>query len=588
MENSIDAGATHIKLVIQEAGKKLIQVIDNGKGMSPTDARMCLERHATSKIRNAEDLFYITTMGFRGEAIASVVAVAQCEVKTKQRSDELATYLKVEGSKVLRQEPCTGSNGTTITVKNLFFNIPARRKFLKKNAIENRHIIDQFERIALVHPDIEFEFYQDNELIFHIKPGTFRQRLVAVFGKNYNDRLVPVNESTDIVTIKGFICKPEFARKTRGEQYFFVNGRFIKNHYLHHGVQQAFEELIPKGFHPSYFLQLECDPSTIDINIHPTKTEIKFEDEKSVYAIIRSAVKKALGEHNIAPSLDFNRETSFDQLEQTNEISPPGISVNPEFNPFDTTSTSNGSRKMDYSAINPSYSTPVDHWESLIDQSPTEVQTDIDFKNMDGEFIVHSEAVQTEQSEEQSESKIFQLHHQLILIQIKSGLMMIDQQRAHERILFDRYLGMLANENGPIQQLLFPQNIDLNAVDADLLNELLPQLRCMGFDIEEFGKNAFIVRGMPAEVSGNDAKTLLESILENYKLNDTQLKVDARVNLALSLAQNAGIKKGRKLEKIEMQNLVDELFACETPNYDPSGKSIIQTLKMDELIKRFE
>lgn len=591
LENSIDAGATEVKLIVEDAGKGLIQVIDNGKGMSPTDIRMCLERHATSKIKNAEDLFHITTMGFRGEALASIVAISEAEIKSKRSNDELANIIKVAASKVTKQEPCTSANGTSISIKNLFYNIPARRKFLKKNAVEGRHIIDQFERIALVHPDVKFQFYQDGSELFHLEAGSFRQRLVAVFGKNFNDRLVPVKETTDIVSIKGFICKPEYARKTRGEQYFFANNRFIKNHYLHHAVQQAFEELIPKGYHPSYFLKLDLDPSSMDINIHPTKTEIKFEDEKAVYAIIRSSVKKALGEHNITPSLDFNRETSFDQIEKDKKLGLPGISVDPEYNPFNERKKASGIiRKMDYSAVNPAYSTPVDHWENLIQNNDEDLQPSIEFETLENEFEQNASLVSSSETDTSSapEDKIIQLHNRFIIIQIKSGMMIIDQQRAHERILFERYLGQLAQGSGQAQQLIFPENIDLNPNDADLLNELLPQLRCMGFDIDEFGKNAFIVRGMPSEIKKANALDVIDGVIGNYKLNDTELKLDGRVNLAYSLAQKSAVKSGRKLDKPEMQMLIDELFACENPNYNPAGKRIIQNQSLEQLLKSFE
>ena len=582
LENSIDAGATEIKLIVEDAGKGLIQVIDDGKGMSPTDIRMCLERHATSKIKNAEDLYYITTMGFRGEALASIVAVSEAEIKSKRADDELGNLVKVHASKVLKQEPCSGSKGTSISIKNLFYNIPARRKFLKKNSIENRHIIDQFERIALVHPDVKFQYYQEGEELFHLQNGTFRQRIVSIFGKNFNDRLVPVTESTDIVSVSGFICKPEYARKTRGEQYFFANNRFIKNHYLHHAVQHAFEELIPKGHHPTYFLKLDLEPSAMDINIHPTKTEIKFEDEKAVYAIIRSSVKKALGEHNITPSLDFNRETTFDDA-VTGDAGIPGISVNPDYNPFDNTKKSSGSRKMDYSAVNPAYSTPVDHWESLLKNNPEEVQSHVDFEELENEFVQNTELVKSGEQDSNStaDEKIIQLHNRFIIIQIKSGMMLIDQQRAHERVLFERYLGQLAQGSGKAQQLVFPENIDLNPNDADLLKELMPQLRCMGFDIDDFGKNSFIVRGLPSDIVQPNCPEIIDGVLANYRQNDTELKLDARVNLSYSLAQKNAIKTGRKLDKIEMQMLIDELFACENPNYNPAGKKIIVSQSLE-------
>ncbi len=585
MENAIDSGADQITVVIKNAGKNLIQVIDNGSGMSSSDVRMSVERHATSKINQAEDLFRIKTMGFRGEALASIAAVAQCELKTRQSDSDVGTCLIIEGSEVKNQEPCNHNVGTSVAVKNLFFNIPARRKFLKSNSVESKHIIDQFERIALIYPEVQFRLYADDNELFHLVKGNYRQRIVAIFGKNFNDRLVPVAEESNIITLEGFIGKPEHARKTRGEQYFFVNDRFIKNNYLHHAVTAAFDELIPEKYHPSYFIRFKCDPSFVDINIHPTKTEVKFEDDKSVYAILRSSVKKALGEHNIAPTLDFNRETAFDQPSNPRDIVPPSISVNPEFNPFEASPKTTGSGSVQVPRRE-----SIKNWETLY---PDQVmsQQEVATGHFEGEEnpITQKELSGMDQdSPIQSDTKFFQLHNRYILSQIKSGVMIIDQQRAHERILFEQFLHALAHRMGSSQQSLFPVTLEYAAGESELIRGFLPELNQLGFDIEEFGKNTFIVRGVPAEVSDQDAQDLLDGIIENYQLNAQELKLDARINVAFSLAQKGAIKRNRPLESKEIQNLIDSLFACENPYSTPSGKMVITTLYMDELNKRFD
>ncbi|UTW61099.1 DNA mismatch repair endonuclease MutL [bacterium SCSIO 12741] len=591
MENAIDAGADQITVVIKNAGKNLIQVIDNGSGMSPTDLRMSIERHATSKINDAQDLFRIRTMGFRGEALASITAVAQCEIKSRQADTDIGTCLMIDGSEIKSQEPCSHNQGTSIAVKNLFFNIPARRKFLKSNSVESKHIIDQFERIALIYPAVQFRLFSDDNELFHLNKGNYRQRIVAIFGKNYNDRLVPMAEESNIISLEGFIGKPENARKTRGEQYFFVNDRFIKNNYLHHAVTAAFDELIPEKYHPSYFIRFTCDPSFVDINIHPTKTEVKFEDDKSVYAILRSSVKKALGEHNIAPTLDFNRETAFDDLTNRTEVVPPSITVNPEFNPFESKSanTSFGGSSGGGSMSMPKKQS-IDNWETLYPET-TLTQQEVAGMPMEEEEtrITQKEISGLDQENPlQTDKKFFQLHNRYILSQIKSGVMIIDQQRAHERILFEQFLHALAHRQGTSQQSLFPVTLEYAAGESELIRGFLPELNQLGFDLEEFGKNTFIVRGVPAELSDQDAQELLDGILENYQLNAQELKLDARVNVAFSLAQKGAIKRNRPLEPTEIQNLIDSLFACENPYATPSGKLVITTLYMDELNKRFD
>lgn len=576
VENSIDAGSSDIKLIVKDAGRTLIQVVDNGSGMSETDARMCFERHATSKIKKADDLFSINTKGFRGEAMASIAAIAHVEMKTRKEKDELGTLIYIEGSEVKLQEPCQHPQGTGIQVKNLFYNVPARRNFLKSNQVEFRHIIEEFQRVALPHPEISFSLYHNENEIFRLDKGGFRQRIVGVFGNNFNERLVPVEEKTNIIQLSGFVGKPEFARKTRGEQYFFVNKRFIKSAYLNHAVQAAFEELIPGEHYPSYFLMMEVNPATIDINIHPTKTEIKFEDEKAIYAIIRSAIKQSLGKYHVAPTLDFDREASFDlPFDSNRQIKPPVIHFNANYNPFNTP----GSTQAASSDKN-----NVKHWERLYPQQSdfsAEVAAPV---KKEEKFLPDWNKIIAE-SEKKS---CYQLHNTYILSPIKSGMIMIDQQRAHERVLYEHFISLLESREGTSQQLLFPQTINFNAADAGLINELLEDIKALGFDINLFGKDAFVVNGIPAGISENESKEILEGVLENYKNNLTEIKLDSRENLARAMAKKLGIKKGKHLAGEEMNNLIDQLFACNMPYSSPSGKPTLITLTLDDLEKKFQ
>jgi DNA mismatch repair protein MutL len=580
LENAVDAGADDITLIVKEAGSTLIQVIDNGKGMSITDARMSLERHATSKIESADDLFHLRTMGFRGEALASIVAVAQCELKTKKLEEELGTRIVVEGSEIITQEPCTGQPGTSVMVKNLFYNIPARRKFLKSKAVENRHIIDQFERVAIIYPDIKFTFVQDETTLFKLERGTLRQRIVAIFGKNYNDRLVPLSEETSLVNLTGFVCKPEFARKKRDGQFLFVNQRFIKSNYLHHGILSAYEELLPKGMHPSYFIHLECDPESIDVNIHPTKTEIKFEEEKSIYAILRSTVKKALGEHNIAPSIDFNRETAFDHIPQNKEVVEPKITVNPDYNPFE----SSGAKKRDYSSAGQPFERPkTSQWETLVKAEPQLVQQDLNFESLEKEF-----EIEPSESGQRLDYKVLQIDGKYIISPLKSGLIVVHQRRAHERILFERNLRALAMNQGLSQKSLFPETLEFSAKQSQVLQSLLEDFHLLGFEMEEFGKNTFIVRAVPTHVGSIPCSELIEDILQSFEENEQKLELKTHVNLAYSMARKESITSGRKLNSAECVALLDELFACENPHTSISGKPIVYNLGLDELNKRFD
>lgn len=581
MENALDAGATSITLIVKDAGKTLIQVIDNGCGMSETDARMSFERHATSKIKKADDLFAIRTMGFRGEALASIAAIAQVELKTKRIGDELGVKINIEGSEVKNQEACLCPEGSSLSIKNLFYNIPARRNFLKNDSVELRHIIDEFQRVSIPNPHIAFSLHHNATEVFHLEPGSLKQRLMAIFGSSYNTRLVPVEEDTSIVKIKGFVIKPEFAKKTRGEQFFFLNKRFIKNAYLHHAVQSAFEELLPKDSFASYFLLLDVDPKTIDINIHPTKTEVKFEDEKTVYAFLRSAIKKSLGQFNISPSIDFNQETHLYNMPLKpidGIIRQPTIKVDPTFNPFKTDSAPNY-KSSESSVSNRS------NWEKMYSRH-ADNQLEFEIKK-DDEVQQTVNPDWDNQFHESNKKLTYQLHNKYVLSHIKTGFMVIDQQGAHERILYERVLEKFEKHKSSTQQELFPKTIELNATDFALVKELQTEIKEIGFDIREFGKNTYVIHGVPADTVNYDSSELLEGLIENYKQNLQELKSNKRENLARSMARNMSIKSGKALTQEEMNNLIDELFACKMPYSTPGGKPTISTFSIDELDKRF-
>jgi DNA mismatch repair protein MutL len=590
LENAIDAGADTISLVIKDAGKALIQVIDNGFGMSETDARLSFERHATSKIKSAADLFNIETKGFRGEALASIAAIAQVELKTRVEGNDLGTQIVVEGSKVKEQEVCSTAKGTSFSVKNLFFNVPARRNFLKSNPVEIKHIIEEFQRVAMVHADIAFSMYNNGNEVFNLKKGSFRQRIVGIFGEKTNQKLVPVEENTDIVSIAGFVGKPEFAKKTRGEQYFFVNDRFIKNAYLNHAVQNAFDQLLSKDQFPSYFLKLYIDPAKIDINIHPTKTEIKFEDERSIYAIIRTAVKQALGKHNIAPTLDFEQESSFNVplMRSSDTIKVPTIKVNKDYNPFETKTVSPGSRSI----IDRSQSKQSsENWESLytdFEKDSTEILGN-QSQNEEQQVISPDWNSNEDTTVVESDKKtLIQLHAKFILAQLKSGSLIIDQERAHTRILYETYIQNFAKGKGMTQQLLFPETIDFTSADAELINELQTEVKQLGFDFEKMGKSSFVVSGVPVELKDPNIKKIIEGLLEQFKMNESELKLKKHENLAISMARSASIRSGKKLSYEEMKALVDELFSCEMPYSLPNGKPTIITLNLEDLNQQFD
>jgi len=582
MENALDAGSTQIKLIAKDAGKTLIQIIDNGCGMSETDARMSFERHATSKIRKADDLFAILTMGFRGEALASIAAIAQVELKTKRIGDEVGVKIDIEGSEVKNQEATNCQDGTSIAVKNLFFNVPARRNFLKTDTVELRHIIEEFQRVAIPNPQVAFTFHHNNTEVFNLPVGNLKQRLMGVFGNSYNTRLVPVEENTEIVKIKGYVIKPDFAKKTRGEQFFFLNSRFIKSAYLHHAVQSAFEQLLPNDSFASYFLLLDVDPKTIDINIHPTKTEVKFEDEKAIYAFLRSAIKKSLGQFNIAPSLDFNQEAHLYNmpLKPVDGIyKQPTIKVDPNYNPFKI-DTPYGNKSSERDLSNRT------NWEKMYSRH-ADNQLEFEIKKEEET----QQTINTDWDNELHESNLkssYQLHNKYILTHIKTGFMVIDQQSAHERILYERILDAFDKNKSASQQELFPKTIELNTADFALVKELHSEIQSLGFDISEFGKNTFVIHGIPADTINFDSVNLLEGLIDNYKQNLLELKSNKRENLARSMARNMSIKSGRALTQEEMNILIDELFACKMPYSTPSGKPTITTFSSEDLDRRFK
>lgn len=573
MENSIDADSTQIDLLVKNAGKTLIKVIDNGTGMSETDARLSIERHATSKIRKVDDLFSLRTMGFRGEAVPSIAAVSRMEIKSRKKDTELGTHLILEGNDLISQEACQCKIGTQISIKDLFFNIPARRNFLKSNTVEYRHILEEFIRLALANPTVGMSLNNDGNEIYRLPASNYRQRIVNIYGKRYNERLVPIEESTDIVKISGFVGKPEYARRTRGDQYFFVNGRFIKNAYLNHAIQQAYEELIPSDQFAAYYVRLEIDPSKIDINIHPTKTEIKFEEERSIYAILRTAVRQALGKHNLTPSLDFEQEQSFSSLPKKGEAIPiPQIKVNPDYNPFQEQKKERKQADIHFPFKREERSSK--QWEKLYEAPKVDEQT-------------KAEAVE-DLSSRDSGIEIMQLHKRYILSHLKSGFILIDQERAHQRILFEKFKEIMDKGDGPSQQLLFPVNIDLSANDYALIQSLNSDLKKLGFEINEFGKNSIIVQGIPAEAPNAEPTALIEGMLEAYKNDEQELKNQSREKLVFALAKKSSIKSGQKLGQEEMQNLIDELFATSMPYSLPNQKPIIVTYSLEELDKQFK
>lgn len=583
MENAIDANASIIKLIIKDAGKTLVQVIDNGKGMSTTDARLSFERHATSKIRTADDLFHLNTKGFRGEALASIAAIAHVELKTKQDQDEVGNRIIIEGSTIISQEVIVTPAGTSISVKNLFYNIPARRNFLKSNTVELRHVCDEFHRVALAHPSISFVMYNNGSESFNLPISNYRQRIVNIFGNKTNEKLVPVEEVTEVLKISGFVGKPEYAKKTRGEQYFFVNNRFIKSPYLNHAISSAFEGLLKSGNHPSYFLNLAVNPETIDINIHPTKTEIKFDDEHTLYALLRSAVKHSLGQFNIAPILDFERDPNLDTPYNfsNNASSIPNIEVDRNFNPFKETYTS-GKQTTAFRKQT------VNNWDGLyVGLESKGTKTNLDFSE------VHFESEETTMSAFGEDNKIeqskttYQLHNKYIVSTIKSGMLVIDQHRAHQRILYEDFLKNLTVREGVSQQLLFPLKLHFSSQEIDIILQLKEDLEHTGFVFSDITDETIEITGVPVTVPESEVSIILEQLIGDVENEVPDAHFSPTDLLAKSMSKSLAIKIGQSLQKDEQEHLVNKLFACKEPNVSPTNRTTFITMSVDELDKKF-
>jgi DNA mismatch repair protein MutL len=583
LENAVDAKASDIKLIVKEAGKTLVQVIDNGLGMNTTDARLCFERHATSKIRQAEDLFDLHTKGFRGEALASIAAIAHVEMKTKQDQEELGSHIVIEGSKLVTQDVAVLPKGTSFAVKNLFFNIPARRNFLKSETVEFRHVMDEFQRVAMAHPSISFTLIHNGSELYNLPSSNYRQRIVNIFGGKTNEKLVPVSEETELINITGFVGKPEFAKKSRGEQFFFVNDRYIKSAYLHHAIMSAYEGLLKEGNQPSYFLYLQVPPHTIDINIHPTKTEIKFDDEHSLYAILRSAVKHSLGQFNVAPVLDFERDSNLDTPYQykDKEADFPTIQVDSSFNPFATDKpaakslSSFGSYKRETSSAS---------WESLyvgLKQETQELE----------QFSFESEEVTgklfDDEVEETKSSSTYQIHKKYIVSAIKSGMLVIDQGRAHQRVLYEQFLTSITVQKASSQQLLFPLELYFSSEEMVLLKELQSSLENTGFVFDVFKSDSVQISGLPILMAESEVSIVLEELINNLQNEIPESSFSQSDSVAKSMAKSMAVKTGTYLSVKEQENLVNSLFACKDPNVSPFQKPTFITLTVEDLDKRF-
>ena len=579
LENAVDAKATDIKLIIKDAGKSLVQVIDNGLGMSVTDARLCFERHATSKIRQAEDLFSLHTKGFRGEALASIAAIAHVEMKTKQDQEELGTHIVIEGSKFISQDVAVLPKGTSFSVKNLFFNIPARRNFLKSETVEHRHIVDEFQRVALAHPNIHFTYYHNGSDLFNLPQSNSRQRIVNIFSGKTNEKLVPVQEDTEIVSIQGFVSKHEFAKKNRGEQFFFVNDRYIKSGYLHHAVMAAYEGLLKDGAQPSYFLYLNVPPNTIDINIHPTKTEIKFDDEHALYAILRSAIKHSLGQFNVAPILDFDRDSNLDTPYnyKNQEASTPTIQVDGAFNPF-----SDETPNKHFTTYRKTENTA--NWESLyvgLKQDTDEIS------NVEFESDEVTGSLFNENEIEQATNKTYQIHKKYIVNPIKSGMVIVDQQRAHQRVLYEQFLTNMTVNQASSQQLLFPLNLFFSSSEMKLISELQLSLVNTGFVFEATNDDHVVISGLPINVTESEVSIVLEQLLSDLQDGIPESSFSQNDSIAKSMAKSLAVKTGTYLTEKEQENLVNGLFACKEPNVSPFQKPTFITMRVEDLDKKF-
>lgn len=591
LENAIDARAKNVQLIVREAGKMLVQVIDDGLGMSEMDARMCFERHATSKIRKSEDLFSIRTLGFRGEALASIAAVAQVELRTRRHADELGTLIRIEGSEIKTQEAVACLPGTNFCVKNLFYNVPARRNFLRSNAVEMRHILDEFQRVALAHPEVGMALYQNDQETYNLPAGKLLQRIMGMFGKNCREQLSPCGEETELVKVNGYIGKPEFSRKTRGEQFFFVNNRFVRHQYLHHAVISAYEGLLPEESYPFYALYIEMDPVHIDINVHPTKTEIKFDDERTVYAVVQAAVKRALSLHNLSPAIDFQTDTNHwsGPFERKSPV-PPAPSASPPApatpkpppapeSPVVDKSGREKSNQRNWAALYEDFQKkfPKEQIASVPDPAPGQLTFDSKIN------AVPAEKSPARQLRPEGEPATFQLHNRYIVTQVRSGMVVIDQGAAHERILYEKYLASLQQGNGVAQQMLFPQSLTLNGGDFQLLTEIADEIRNLGFAFDVTEGNVVVMRAVPAGVPAGDEKATLEGLIEQFKWHQAELNLGRKENIARSLARRAALKPGARLSLPEMTTLLDQLFASSNPNYSPDGTPTLVMLTLEKI-----
>lgn len=592
LENAIDAGASTIKLIVKDAGKTLIQIIDDGKGMSDTDARMSFERHATSKITTADDLFNLNTKGFRGEALASIAAVAHVELKTRPEGADVGTRIEIEGSKINAQEVCATPKGTSLSVKNLFFNIPARRNFLKSNSVELRHVIDEFQRVSLAHPDIAFAMYHNEGELFQLPQGNLKQRIVNIFGGKTNEKLVPVQEETDILTINGFVVKPEFSKKTRGEQFFFVNDRFIKSPYLNHAVTAAFDGLLPDRARASYFLYLKVDPSTIDINIHPTKTEIKFDDEHALYAMLRSTIKHSLGQFSIAPVLDFNRDSELDTpYEYKNKgIVTPKIEVDRTFNPFENVpAPKRGAQRPEFEKPN------AEGWEKMyegMESQATAVSTMTFEKEVSTPDMFESGlngAVQsTSTSSSQNESSTYQLNNKYIISTIKSGMVIIDQHRAHQRVLYEEFLRNITIKESVSQQLLFPLTLAYTTTELALIQELKAGLENTGFIFSTISGDILEINGIPTSITESQVPVVIDQLLSDLENEVPDSGFSQTDTLAKSMAKSLAVKGGVSLDSLSREHLVNSLFACKEPSISPTNRKTFVTMTSEDLERKFK
>lgn len=576
LENAVDAGATEIKLIINDAGKSLIQVIDNGSGMSETDARMSFERHATSKIKSIEDLFHIRTMGFRGEALASIAAVAQVELKTKRADDETGIYIEIENSAVKKQEPVAVPVGTSIAMKNLFFNVPARRNFLKSNAAEMRHVVDEFTRVAMSFPEILFTLTANNQQLFYLEAGSLKQRIVQLLGNNYNAKLVTVKEDTDYMNIYGFVGKPETAKKTRGDQYFFVNNRFIKSPYLNHAVMSAYQEMIPADSFPMYVLFIDLDPAVVDVNVHPTKQEIKFEDEKIIYAFVQSAIKHALAQFSITPTLDFDLDASIQQLS----------SIQQPFTEERKSAAASGSifkgftQKHQAHFIEKTDKSELKHWRDFYEAPMSGASSQLPGSENMASLTPHTPQPATD-------AELTQLLNTYITLPSANGFLLIHQQAAHERVLYEQLKAAGKDKPVATQRSMFPSTLELTPADAAIMQEITGDLQQLGYTIEPFGKNTFVIQGTPADVEAGNEKHIIDILLEQYKHFSNDIKFSKREKLIRSLARQQSIKTGTRLTEREIRQLVDDLFACEQSNTTPDGNPTYLEFKQEQLEKMF-